>query len=84
MSKLDTKISVNYTDISGEDPSKRKIKMEMIRTGRKNDPAIILNDIEMRMILDSLVEDGFVIGHKRLFPYDLLYQYNSDKNHFFK
>ena len=65
MSKLDTKISVNYTDISGgEDPSKREIKIEMIRTGRKNDPAIILNDIEMRMILDSLVEDGFVITYK--------------------
>ena len=56
----------------------------MIRTGRKNDPAIILNDIEMRMILDSLVEDGYVMGYKRSkHPYDLLYQYNSDKNHFF-
>ena len=65
----------------GEDPSKREIKMEMIRTGRKNDPAIILNDIEMRMILDSLVEDGYVIGYKRSkHPYDLLYKYNSDKN----
>ena len=52
----------------------------MIRTGRKNDPAIILNDIEMRMILDSLVEDGYVIGHKSdTFPYDLTYQYISGK-----
>ena len=53
----------------------------MIKTGRKNDPAIILNDIEMKMILDSLVEDGYVIGYKRSkHPYDLLYKYNSDKN----
>ena len=36
----------------------------MIRTGRKNYPAIILNETEMRMILDSLVEDDYVIGHK--------------------
>ena len=52
----------------------------MIRTGRKNYPAIILNETEMRMILDSLVEDGYVIGHKSdKPPYGLTYQYISGK-----
>ena len=61
-------------------PSEREIEYEMIRTGRQNYPAIILNETEMRMILDSLVEDGYVIGHKSdKPPYGLTYQYISGK-----
>ena len=52
----------------------------MIRTGRMNHPAIILNETEMRLILDSLLEDGYVIGHKSdKPPYGLTYQYISGK-----
>ena len=61
-------------------PSEREIEYEMIRTGRMNHPAIILNETEMRMILDSLLEDGYVIGHKSdKPPYGLTYQYISGK-----
>ena len=66
--------------ILGFYPSEREIKYEMIKTGRKNYPDIILNETEMIMILDSLVEDGYVIGHKSdKPPYGLTYQYISGK-----
>ena len=64
-----------YIDV---DPNKSEIKVQL--AGKKS-PALILDEGEMKMILDSLVEDGYVIGHESdKPPYGLTYQYNSDKD----
>lgn len=64
-------------------PREREIRLELIKTGKIDRHQIVpikLNETEMRMILDSLVEDGYVICHKSdKFPYDLTYQYISGK-----
>ena len=64
-----------YIDV---DPNKSEIKVQL--AGIKS-PALILDEGEMKMILDLLVENSYVIGHESdKPPHGLTYQYNCYKN----